>query len=216
MVLIIDGKPLASVFDSISDFYKTFPIYGKSAKKFLSIGKRDVGPRGLLYVLQREFAATTADDNNVDIIGSDDATTCIIVIVKHSTSQATALAHFDGLGQYKNLLSLLFVYFIADIEEIVPKMIERVMELSQHSEDGIELQLVGGYSDEQNYSEDIFYNIIRVFHLQPVNVFLTLACVGDLNTIVKDRIPWPIIYGVGVDLKTGSIFIPCEFTTYYF
>lgn len=43
-----------------------------------------IGPVGLLYVGQREMAAVATHDKNVNIIGSDDATTCIIVVVRHS------------------------------------------------------------------------------------------------------------------------------------
>lgn len=43
-----------------------------------------IGPIGLLYVGQRELAAVATHDKNVNIIGSDDATTCIIVVVRHS------------------------------------------------------------------------------------------------------------------------------------
>lgn len=43
-----------------------------------------VGAPGLLYVCQREMAAVAPHDRNVNIIGSDDATTCIIVVVRHS------------------------------------------------------------------------------------------------------------------------------------
>lgn len=46
--------------------------------------KFQVGPIGLLYVGQREMAAVATHDKNVNIIGSDDATTCIIVVVRHS------------------------------------------------------------------------------------------------------------------------------------
>jgi len=35
---------------------------------------------------------------------------------------------------------------------------------------------------------------------------LTQACVGELNTILRGDINWPIIYGVGVNIKTGEIF----------
>lgn len=45
---------------------------------------KQVGPIGLLYVGQREMAAVATHDKNVNIIGSDDATTCIIVVVRHS------------------------------------------------------------------------------------------------------------------------------------
>jgi protein N-terminal asparagine amidohydrolase len=43
-----------------------------------------IGPVGLLYVGQRELAAVAPHDKNVHIIGSDDATSCIIVVVRHT------------------------------------------------------------------------------------------------------------------------------------
>ena len=44
------------------------------------------------------------------------------------------------------------------------------------------------------------------FHKQPIEVDLTTACVGELNTTIRGGIHWPIIYGVGVNVKTGEIF----------
>jgi hypothetical protein len=35
------------------------------------------------------------------------------------------------------------------------------------------------------------------FHKQLVEIDLTLACVGELNTTIRGGIHWPIIYGVG-------------------
>jgi hypothetical protein len=35
--------------------------------------------------------------------------------------------------------------------------------------------------------------------------------VGELCTVNRNGIPWPMIYGVGVDVKTGHIF-PATFT----
>lgn len=125
-----------------------------------------VGPIGLLYVGQREMAAVATHDKNVNIIGSSDATTCIIVVVRHSGlffsqyspiffsskiffqtgSGAVALAHLDGNG----------------IDEAVSTMVARVQNLALGYPEGrIELQLIGGYKDQQGYAEDLFYNIMR-------------------------------------------------------
>lgn len=105
MVLIIDEKR-ENVPNSIADFYNNFPIYRESASKFLSIGIREIGSKGVLYVGQREFAVISSQDCNVEIVGSDDATTCIITIIRHSASGAAALAHFDGTGMYNKLFEL--------------------------------------------------------------------------------------------------------------
>lgn len=47
---------------------------------------------------------------------------------------------------------------------------------------------------------------VDTLHKQPVEIELTLMCCGDLNTTVRNGIHWPIIYGVGVNVKTGEIF----------
>jgi protein N-terminal asparagine amidohydrolase len=39
-----------------------------------------------------------------------------------------------------------------------------------------------------------------------MEIDLTQACVGELNTTMRGDINWPIIYGVGVNTRTGEIF----------
>lgn len=56
-----------------------------------------------------------------------------------------ALAHLDGAGT----------------DDAAAQMIHRVSELALGFPEGrLELQLVGGYSDPRNYSEELFYNIL--------------------------------------------------------
>lgn len=98
MVLIINEQSQNEFPKSTAHFYKKFLSYKDGAKIFLENGIRKVGAKGALYVGQREVAATVPEDANVSMIGSDDATTCIIVILRHSVSGAVALAHFDGSG----------------------------------------------------------------------------------------------------------------------
>lgn len=65
--------------------------------------------------------------------------------VGFSGSGAAALAHLDGSGT----------------EDAAAAMIQRVTELALGYPEGrLELQLVGGYSDPRNYSEELFYNIL--------------------------------------------------------
>lgn len=35
---------------------------------------------------------------------------------------------------------------------------------------------------------------------------MTQACIGELNSIIRGDINWPIIYGIGVNVKTGEIY----------
>lgn len=191
MVLVLNGVLQTKCPQDTQSLYHSHPVYRETAGQLLSIPNKVIGPVGLLYVRQREFASTVPQDKNVSILGSDDATTCIIVVVRHTGSGAVALAHLDGTGT----------------DEAVCTMTQRVQELALGYPEGrIELQLVGGYSDANNYSEELFYNLMNSFHKQPVEVDLTLACVGQLNTTIRGGIPWPLVYGIGVNIKTGEIF----------
>ncbi|KAM0727075.1 Protein N-terminal asparagine amidohydrolase [Formica fusca] len=192
MVLVVGGVVLQEEIPADSrSLYAAHPVYRESAAQLHSMQVKLVGPVGLLYVQQREMAATLPQDKNVNILGSDDMTTCIIVVVRHSGSGAAALAHLDGSGT----------------EDAAVAMIQRVTELTLGYPEGrLELQLVGGYSDPRNYSEELFYTILSAFHKQPVEIDLTLCCVGELNTTVRAGIHWPVIYGIGLNVKTGEIF----------
>ena len=43
-------------------------------------------------------------------------------------------------------------------------------------------------------------------HKQRVDLDLVTCCLGELCTVHRNGIPWPMIYGVGVHVKTGDIF----------
>lgn len=59
------------------------------------------------------------------------------------------MAHLDGNGT----------------DEAVSTMVSRVQELALGYPEGrIELQLIGGFRDQQGYGEDLFSNIMRKFH----------------------------------------------------
>lgn len=85
-------------------------------------------------------------------------------------------------------------------------MIERIQGICGADLDGkLELQLIGGYSEEKRYSEQIFCNAMNKFHSHPLEIYVTLVCVGDLNTIVRDGVAHPVVYGAGIVLQTGLI-----------
>uniref|UniRef100_A0A182HVV3 Protein N-terminal asparagine amidohydrolase n=1 Tax=Anopheles arabiensis TaxID=7173 RepID=A0A182HVV3_ANOAR len=146
MVLVLNGVIQDERPINTHALFLEHPVYRETATQLLSIPTKTVGAPGLLYVCQREMAAVAPHDRNVNIIGSDDATTCIIVVVRHSGSGAIALAHLDGNGT----------------DEAVSAMVARVQELAfGYPEGRIELQLIGGFSDPQGYAEDLFSNIMR-------------------------------------------------------
>lgn len=114
MVLVLNGVLQEDSPTDTRALYHTHPVYRDTAAQLLAIPTKVIGPVGLLYVQQREFAATVPHDSeytsfkhnsshdykhsyiislmshalcvteNVSILGSDDVTTCIIVVVRHS------------------------------------------------------------------------------------------------------------------------------------
>lgn len=114
MVLVLNGVLQEKCPADTQSLYHTHPVYRDTAGQLLNIPNKVIGPVGLLYVQQRELAATGPHDKSISILGSDDATTCLIVVVRHSGSGAVALAHLDGCGT----------------DEAVCTMVQRVHELA--------------------------------------------------------------------------------------
>lgn len=191
MVLVINGIIQEDPPPDSGTLFLNHPSLIQSAEQLLSIPQKVVCPSGLLYVRQREMAVTTPFDKCVTLVGSDDVTTCIIIILRHSGSGAVGLAHLDG----------------ACTDECVMNMVQRIQELSLGYQEGIyELFLVGGYADSRHYSEDLFYSIMYSFHKQPIEVHLLVTCVGEKNTTIRNGLNYPIAYGVAVNIKTREIF----------
>ncbi|XP_052130589.1 protein N-terminal asparagine amidohydrolase isoform X1 [Frankliniella occidentalis] len=191
MVLCVNRTPLEEAPSDMTTLFHMHPGYRDSAAVLISIPTKVVGPVGLLYVMERELAVTVPHDKNVNILGTDNATTCIIVVLRHTGSGAVGITHLHNVG----------------CEDGVVTLIERVRELSAGFPEGrLELNLIGGFADSRNYSEGVFQGIMHAFHKQPLEVDLIIACVGEANTTVRAGVRWPIICGVGVNNKTGEIF----------
>lgn len=136
MVILIDGSPLDKVPDSISEFYQVHQSVAAKWSSFASQNNILVQEEYSLYVAQGEFAVVPASDAKVKYIGSDDATTCHIVIIRHK-SGTVCVAHFDGS---KNE------------EAAVNTMVSKVFQI-EGSVDPLELYVVGGYVPEEESRE---------------------------------------------------------------
>ncbi|XP_039285499.1 protein N-terminal asparagine amidohydrolase [Nilaparvata lugens] len=189
MVLLVGGVGVEEVPGDSHTLVSNHPFLRDAAAHLLSIPTKVIGPLGLLYVGQREMAVTIPHDKNVNIIGTDDLTACIMFILRNTTTGAVGVAHYDGCGT----------------DEGVTAMVQRMQELS-YPETRLQLQMVGGFSDSCHYSEELFFNLMHAFQKQPIEIDLTMACVGELNTTVRNGRQWPILFGAGVNVKTGEIF----------
>ncbi|XP_066980037.1 protein N-terminal asparagine amidohydrolase-like [Macrobrachium rosenbergii] len=203
MVILIDGSPLDKVPDSISEFYQVHQSVAAKWSSFASQNNILVQEEYSLYVAQGEFAVVPASDAKVKYIGSDDATTCHIVIIRHK-SGTVCVAHFDGS---KNE------------EAAVNTMVSKVFQI-EGSVDPLELYVVGGYVPEEesreakkNESESLSLKILGLFMRHKCQFNLILWCTCSLNTTQGASGPKPIVYGMAVHLSSGAVF-PATFKSH--
>nr|CAH7718033.1 unnamed protein product [Callosobruchus chinensis] len=96
MVLFINEEQQPKYPMDTKTLFDSFSEYKTSGNNFSALPSTLVRHTGSLYVMQQEYAAVAPRNKVVDIMGSDDATTCIIIIVRDRNSGATALAHLDN------------------------------------------------------------------------------------------------------------------------
>uniref|UniRef100_A0AAY4A4K5 Protein N-terminal asparagine amidohydrolase n=1 Tax=Denticeps clupeoides TaxID=299321 RepID=A0AAY4A4K5_9TELE len=194
MPLVVENGRVARV-GATAELFSKYPRLQESARAFRAKTPVTVEPARLLYVQQREFAATTPSDSSVTVIGSADATTCHLVVVRHTGSGAACLAHCDG----------------SDTWAEVPLIIKAVTSLSSTAKNGrLELHLVGGFDDESRTSHKLSLNLLAAFQLQQEDIYLETCCITELNDVVVDGVHRPVVYGLGVNVKTGEVF-PASF-----
>jgi len=93
MVLIIDDKKVSTLKGD--EIFSQFPGLRTNSAKLVEKCLREVSAEErCVYVGQREVAVAGPDDR-VEMLGSEDATTCHIVILRDSNTNTTGLAHLD-------------------------------------------------------------------------------------------------------------------------
>ncbi|XP_053219995.1 protein N-terminal asparagine amidohydrolase isoform X1 [Podarcis raffonei] len=190
MPLLVNGERV-DLSQPTRELIYTFPELEEQAKILRGQPAQSVGPKGLLYVQQREFAVTTPKDASVSILGSDDATTCHLVVLRHTGSGAICLTHCDG----------------SDTETEVLLITNAVKVLSPNTECGrLEVHLIGGFSDDRHLSQRLTNQLLRAFDRLQDNVHLVTFCVTELNDRQEKGKHLPFIYGIAANVKTGEIF----------
>jgi len=193
MVLTIDGTALEDYPHSVSSLLQHNPTLKENSSRLVSEKSQVVGPGSLLYVSVREFATTYPHDNKISILGSDDFTTNIAILVRHSGSGAVGLTQLDRVN-----------------EEGITSMLQRVSTLSYGYEGRTEVHLVGAFSDTKGVAAAIIHSCLSTLHRVRNTLELVTCCVGELCTIRRNGAPWPLIYGIGINVKTGEVF-PAQF-----
>lgn len=87
------------------------------------------------------------------------------------------MAHLDGNGTDEAVTAMVsreHLNSVFEAQRLHPPQVSRVNELALGYPEGrIELQLIGGFRDQQGYAEDLFSNIMReFFYLSTLCLFL--------------------------------------------
>ena len=101
-----------------------------------------------LFVGQREYATVQFDDPFIDIVGSDDATTCHIVLIVDESNSNCSLCHFDG----------------SDLDGGVKAMTESLKLLNSNSQTShtYSLYIVGGFDDSKHSSIELTVKLFGI------------------------------------------------------
>ncbi|KAI4899543.1 hypothetical protein NFI96_016153, partial [Prochilodus magdalenae] len=174
---------------STAELFSRYSHLKENAKEFRSKPPVTVDPKCLLYVQQREFAATTPADNSVSVFGSADATTCHLVVLRHTDSVFPAWCRST------------IRFLVSSDSSFVFTIVEFGV---------LELHLVGGFDDDSKTSHKLSLNILAAFQKQKEDIHLETCCITDMNDVVVDGINRPVVYGIAVNVKTGEVF-PASF-----
>ena len=113
---------------------------------------------GLLYVGQREMACVERNDPLISTIGSDDSTTCHIVLLVDAENGNCSLCHFDGSDNKEAILMMIHSL----------KRLKYKSDFNKRKEEPNEFDLfmMGGFVDDRNMSEETSIDLIskNYFH----------------------------------------------------
>ncbi|XP_063573275.1 protein N-terminal asparagine amidohydrolase-like isoform X2 [Pongo abelii] len=173
------------------DLVRAHPPLEERARLLRGQCVQQVGPQGFLYVQQTELVVASPKDGSISILGSDDATTCHIVVLRHTGNGATCLTRCDR----------------TDTKAEVPLIMNSIKSFSDHAQCGrLEVHLVGGFSDDRQLSQKLTHQLLSEFDRQEDDIHLVTLRVTELNDREENENHFPIIYGIAVNIKTAEIY----------
>ena len=216
-------KTLRFIYKDISDGDADKILHGIRADN-TEVNINEVPAKdGVLYVQQGEIGITCPKDKSIQYIGSSDATTCHIVIIRDSDTGVSGVAHIDSLNQdHLNK----FVGKITNLVKLRCNDKKDEPDPANESQEGkavvptkcdkqpLELYVVGGYQDERDMSEELSMDLMKYFIHSRQHFIVRILAIGRLNTIhVDGNDPHnaPILCGSAVELSTGKVF-PANFS----
>ncbi|CAF0728157.1 unnamed protein product [Brachionus calyciflorus] len=169
----------------------------KNSEEFINSPKNEQDAFKCLFVGQREYVTVTHNDPLIDIIGSDDATTCHIILLVDESNYNCSLCHLDGSDTHGGL----------------NQMVESLKALRTNTDDSSEFSvfLVGGFEDSNNSSQELTNQIFDAL-LNRSEIFNLKLCINTkLNSIKLNNVNFPMIYGLGYEIKNKKVFMCNKF-----
>ncbi|XP_074325320.1 protein N-terminal asparagine amidohydrolase isoform X1 [Apium graveolens] len=214
-MIYVDGLPISSSLQdddalavlmkhptlvSVSDSFRAI-----SERKFSASEESNVerSTSKAVYVFQREYA--TVDPAHVDLIGTDEATTCLGIVIRNRRNGMTSVAHMDS----------------PDVVDI--GFTQMSLALKRNISDIFDVHLVGAFNDASpqstnhgtkskkranldGYSFSLCHKIIQTLEKSSINFHIQLLHVLDHNTRWDSQgNAYPIFHGFLVEPFTGSV-----------
>ncbi|XP_076053171.1 protein N-terminal asparagine amidohydrolase-like isoform X1 [Oratosquilla oratoria] len=197
MVIVIDDVPLGSIPHTTAEFCQAHPSLVAKGKAFAALEQINVPKEWTLYVSQREYGVVPGTDPSIKVVGTDDATTCHSVVIRHPNG-SVAVAHFDGSRHE---------------EKAAYDIVNKLVKIEGNCQNGFELYIAGGYCAKEGSveakrreSEKLSLKLLRTFHGHKKTFLLKLWCTCAVNTVLTSKGPSPKVYGLGVEIATGNVF----------
>ncbi|KAG2671507.1 hypothetical protein I3843_13G000900 [Carya illinoinensis] len=194
------------ILASVSNSLKAIPVRNFSVKD--ESAQERATKTKWVYVFQREYA--TVDPALVDFVGTDEATTCVGLVIRNRKNGITSVAHMDspdivdiGLSQMlllvvdHNLDAELEVHLVGGFEDVSPNFLKSCT----RSESDAKLE---GYS--YPLCAKIFETLCtrqEKFHIQ------TAFILGHNTRRDSEGNAFPIFNGLAVETSTGSVIPAC-------
>lgn len=164
-------------------------------------------PAKYLYVFQREYA--TVDPSLVEFVGTDEATTCVGVVIRNQKTKRTSISHMD---------------FVKVVDMGLTEMLSLVVDGDANAI--LDVHLIGGFDEEpcelrnvgnglishvpSGYSLPLCLKIVEALQHRRERFQLQTFCVLSHNTKRdSNKNVVPIVSGFMVETSSGSVMPAC-------
>lgn len=180
-MLLVGDVPVTAAPGELLEAVLLNPEVERQNRMFLEQSRGEVpAHKSSLCVLQGEEALVDPVAS-VEYLGSEDATTCVLVVVHCSTTRRSWAAHLDEISGLHS-----------------SQMWENLDDFKAPS-----LYLVGGYREPKNQGPALAGEVLSLFHSTDQRFDLKLACVASAVTEHDGR---PACRQLVVELATGRPF----------